>query len=408
MTSQINYNNIDGTYPIAGQDNSSQGFRDNFTNTKNNFQIAYNEITDLQNKSLLTAPLNNGTFNNDMQGNVISNPQIQGLREKTYNIGNSVSGTIVVDFNSGSYQTMTLAGSTVISSLANFSQTAGSFARLKIQVTIADSSHTLTFPTAVNIDIGTVAGMDAGTRTLTFDAPGIYVYEFNTVTGGTSFSLIDLTNNRDDVKGGQFSIKTGVNGNSATGISMSVTNVGGVAVGNITATNFFGNIISTGTASASYTGTVTANTLVANLGISGTLTTATQPNITLVGTLSSLAVTGNANIGNVTVSGLSDFCGASAYGVQYLALGNGGSGTIYSNVGVAVVEFTSNISSCSLTMPSTPVNGQAIKIVFGNNTCSTLSHVAGGGQTLLAARTAGNAFAGGEWIYYTNTWYNAG
>ena len=39
MTSQINFNNIDGTYPIAGQDNSSQGFRDNFTNTKNNFEI---------------------------------------------------------------------------------------------------------------------------------------------------------------------------------------------------------------------------------------------------------------------------------------------------------------------------------------------------------------------------------
>ena len=31
MTSSINPNNIDGTYPIAGQDNDSQGFRDNFT-----------------------------------------------------------------------------------------------------------------------------------------------------------------------------------------------------------------------------------------------------------------------------------------------------------------------------------------------------------------------------------------
>ena len=73
------------------------------------------------------------------------------------------------------------------------------------------------------------------------------------------------------------------------------------------------------------------------------------------------------------------------------------------------VEFTSNISSCSLTMPTAPVNGQAIKIVFGNNTSTTLSHVAGGGQTLLGARTAGNAVAGGEWIYYTtkNTWYKS-
>jgi hypothetical protein len=38
MASQINFNIIDGTYPVAGQDNSSQGFRDNFTNIKNNFE----------------------------------------------------------------------------------------------------------------------------------------------------------------------------------------------------------------------------------------------------------------------------------------------------------------------------------------------------------------------------------
>ncbi len=48
MTSQINPNNIDGAYPVAGQDNNSQGFRDNFTSTKVNFQYAADEITELQ------------------------------------------------------------------------------------------------------------------------------------------------------------------------------------------------------------------------------------------------------------------------------------------------------------------------------------------------------------------------
>jgi hypothetical protein len=51
MTSAINPNNIDGAYPVAGQDNNSQGFRDNFTNTKTNFEYAASEITDLQNKA---------------------------------------------------------------------------------------------------------------------------------------------------------------------------------------------------------------------------------------------------------------------------------------------------------------------------------------------------------------------
>jgi hypothetical protein len=48
MSSLINPSSIDGTYPIAGQDNDSQGFRDNFTNIKNNFTIAQTEISALQ------------------------------------------------------------------------------------------------------------------------------------------------------------------------------------------------------------------------------------------------------------------------------------------------------------------------------------------------------------------------
>lgn len=48
MASLININNIDITYPIAGQDNDTQGFRTNFTNIRNNFITAKNEITALQ------------------------------------------------------------------------------------------------------------------------------------------------------------------------------------------------------------------------------------------------------------------------------------------------------------------------------------------------------------------------
>ena len=64
--SSINPNNIDGTYPIAGQDNDSQGFRDNFTNIKNNFTFAYDELTDLQSKAVLKSALNGSTLNNTM------------------------------------------------------------------------------------------------------------------------------------------------------------------------------------------------------------------------------------------------------------------------------------------------------------------------------------------------------
>jgi hypothetical protein len=222
--------------------------------------------------------------------------------------------------------------------------------------------------------------------------------------------LFDLTRARKSVQGGGFYVTANIAGATQNGVYMTVANVGGVAVGNIYATNVFANIISTGGASASFTGTVTANTLVANTGIAGTLTTAAQPNITLVGTLSSVSVSGNANIGNLTTTGMTDMCGGTQYGIQYVSLSNSGSQQLFSNVGAAIVEFTSNISTATITMPATPVDGQAIKIGFGNNTCATLSQTATGGQTILGAATAGNATAGGTWVYYTakTTWYKVG
>jgi hypothetical protein len=48
MASNINPTNIDITFPIAGQDNDTQGFRDNFRNIKNNLSTAKSEITNLQ------------------------------------------------------------------------------------------------------------------------------------------------------------------------------------------------------------------------------------------------------------------------------------------------------------------------------------------------------------------------
>lgn len=48
MSSLINPSNIDITYPIAGQDNDTQGFRDNFSSIKNNLLTAATEISLLQ------------------------------------------------------------------------------------------------------------------------------------------------------------------------------------------------------------------------------------------------------------------------------------------------------------------------------------------------------------------------
>jgi len=55
MTSKINTSGIDVTYPIAGQDNDTQGFRTNFTSIKNNLTYAGTEITALQANAAVSA-----------------------------------------------------------------------------------------------------------------------------------------------------------------------------------------------------------------------------------------------------------------------------------------------------------------------------------------------------------------
>jgi hypothetical protein len=60
MASNINPNNIDGTYPIQGENNDSQGFRTNFTNTSTNLSLAKAEIEDLQAKAILKSSLTGG------------------------------------------------------------------------------------------------------------------------------------------------------------------------------------------------------------------------------------------------------------------------------------------------------------------------------------------------------------
>ena len=100
MTSAINPNNINGAYPVAGQDNNSQGFRDNFTNTGTNFQYAANEITDLQNKVIVSAQLTGGSslaVQNDMLNSPLLNALIGDIAVAATALG-SLSGTVGIDY----------------------------------------------------------------------------------------------------------------------------------------------------------------------------------------------------------------------------------------------------------------------------------------------------------------------
>ena len=403
MTSQINPNNIDGTYPVAGQDNSSQGFRDNFTNTKNNFTYAYDEITELQANAALRGQTN------EFADSIIANVALRGQRDVLYDFG-AVSGAQTYTFGNGSYQTMELAGSVVLS-LAGFPTLTNRALKIKLRVFVPNTSFTLTWPAYISQNLSSIANTTG--QITSFTETGIYEFELTTINsnstiGSTTWSISEITRNRSTQQA-SLSITTVVANATTTGISMTASNVGGVTIGNITATNFIGNIISVGN-SISLTGNLTANNIIANTAIYGNIATPIQSGITLVGTLTSLSVSGNANVGNLTVTGVTDMCGGTVYGIQYeAAIVNGGSTQLLSNVGFAILRSNGTIGTHTVIMPATPMSGQTIQLAFANTT-TALTQAGSGTQTCNGAWTTANSSQGGTWIYHsvTDAWYRVG
>ena len=188
MTSNINPNDIDGAYPVAGQDNNSQGFRDNFTNTKTNFQYAANEITDLQNKAVLKAALTGTTLDNNMNGVVISNAQLQQMTNTVLPLG-TVSGSVTLNYALGPYYTVTTGGA--ISLAFSNLPAAGVEATWTASITVVSTSHTVQLPIAVSVNTHGIQGINTSTNVITFAAVGTYTFTFSTVNGGTTISVTE-------------------------------------------------------------------------------------------------------------------------------------------------------------------------------------------------------------------------
>ena len=124
--SSINTNGINVNYPVPGVNNNSQGFRDNFAATKNNFIVTRREMDDLMNKAVVKSALSYGPnpsgTNNNFAGEAISNAVLSACSTATNSLGSKTTGTtITVDFSTGSFQTVTLAGSGAQSSTLAFS-----------------------------------------------------------------------------------------------------------------------------------------------------------------------------------------------------------------------------------------------------------------------------------------------
>ena len=181
MSSNIVPGNIDGAYPVAGQDNSSQGFRDNFSAIKNNFTEAKTEIESLQDNKAST---NANTSFNDY---IVSRAVLKDCGETVYAHG-TTSGSITLNHENGHYQTLTTSGSVTLG-FSNFP--AAALGRIILDITYASTAHTLTV-TSATLAADNVTGFTAGTDTITVASAGRYLYEFVTPDGGTTVLMHQL------------------------------------------------------------------------------------------------------------------------------------------------------------------------------------------------------------------------
>jgi hypothetical protein len=113
MASLINYEGIDETFPVAGQDNETQGFRENFSVIKNSLEAAKGEVETLQETTAKTNTASNFSGNNIVNANLVS------VTAEKFAPSSSLIAGSTLSFLNGHYQIFVL-GANVTLTLADW------------------------------------------------------------------------------------------------------------------------------------------------------------------------------------------------------------------------------------------------------------------------------------------------
>ena len=189
MASSINPNNISVTFPIAGQDNDSQGFRDNFNNIKTNITHAKTEIEDLQSKVVLKSALTGSSLNNDGNGAVIKNFKLENMSETKLDKGSN-SGTVTIEVDKAPLQLIETSANITLA-FTGF-PASGSNGSVIVEVDITTDTHTITLPSAVTVGVAEIAGYDSSTRAIGFTSTGKFRFRFSSADGGSTIAIEDI------------------------------------------------------------------------------------------------------------------------------------------------------------------------------------------------------------------------
>lgn len=142
----IVYTTIDEDFPVAGQDNDSQGFRDNFSVVKTGLQTANTELLALKNNAAKLNVDNNFGANNISNANLVANT----LDNNNTNVNMNSGESAAVDWSDGAVYNISgnATASAIGITLQNFPTTNAGSARVVLS-TANTSNTTFTFNTGV-------------------------------------------------------------------------------------------------------------------------------------------------------------------------------------------------------------------------------------------------------------------
>jgi hypothetical protein len=194
MTSQINPSTISTTYPVAGQDNDSQGFRDNFTAIQAALTSAQTEITTLQTNAVRVASFgNDDTFVGitNLLGTTLHDGIYYQLNGKFFNNG-TVAASTNINLNNGPIQQVTLGGNAVLT-FTNWPSN-NQYAVVRIMLVGGISTYVSTLATSGGGTFRTASGWSGGTTPPTVSVANgkIEVIEAWTVNAGATVYLKNI------------------------------------------------------------------------------------------------------------------------------------------------------------------------------------------------------------------------
>ena len=172
MTSNINFAAINENFPVAGQDNDTQTFRDNFDTIKTNFSAAKTE--DLQDNVART------DGSNDFLYNVVGSLTLQDayLRKKDY--GAAITNTTQdVSFKEALYHVIKFGNSCAIE-FVDFPTTAvdasglGKIGKATLEIYGDGTARTITFTTTGSTVLKKSSGFP-GTLTVTSTSNPVFI-----------------------------------------------------------------------------------------------------------------------------------------------------------------------------------------------------------------------------------------